>query len=94
MGLAVRKPEYMVAFVASVFCLLGLFLDVRDFGRRLWELLRGIELFVLLACLPVSSFCCPDDFSGHLSAKWPTFLHLEQVMCGRCFRLSGAAASA
>ena len=37
----------------TVIFLLGFFLDVRDFGLRLWELLRGIELLLaLLACLP------------------------------------------
>ena len=70
-GLSVRKPEHREAVMAAVLCLLGFFLDVRDFGRRLSELLRGEE------CLPESSFVWVFALlSGHLSAKWPTFLHL------------------
>ena len=70
-GLAVRKPEYREAFMAAVLCLLGFFLDVRDLGLRLSEPLRGMD------CLPESSFVWGFALlSGHLSAKWPTFLHL------------------
>ena len=75
MGLAVRKPEDMVALMPTAFCLLGfpllacLFVDMPDFGLRLRELQLGLELLLaLLECLPELSFWVLAFLSGHLSA--------------------------